>query len=265
MTKNTRIRYILLIAVVYIGFLINTLPAEQAYSLFKSFSDANESVTKPSLIMKGLSGSVWSGKATSVYIAGQRINSLDWQFHPWSLLLGRLQLAVNFRDGDSFASGTVARGFGGQIYLSDVQARMALKNIAVVAKLPLDIEGFLSVNLQDLSIDNQQLVDAEGTIAWQSAAVNFPVKMQFGDLKTILSTENDIITGNLIDGGGPLQAEGIFTLSPDNKYKFTGTFSSRDPKQQMLAQNLRLLGRAGSDGKIKVSKSGSITDLTKMF
>ncbi|NOX43714.1 MAG: type II secretion system protein N [Gammaproteobacteria bacterium] len=261
---NIKARNIILIIFLYIGFLIITLPAEQAYSMVKSFSKEDNSVNS-SLIMKGLTGTVWSGKATAAYISGQKIKSLSWDFHPWPLLLGRLQIGVDFRDGDSFARGNVARGFGGQLYLSDLEARLGLKNIAAVAKLPLDLQGYIGLNLQQLSIYNQNIVDAQGTIAWQSAAVNFPVKMTFGDLKATLSTDNDVINVDLVDGGGPLQAEGILTIKADNKYKFTGTFSSRDPSQSALDKNLRLLGRAGSDGKIKVNKSGSINDFTKLF
>ncbi len=260
---NNKARNIFLIVIFYIGFLIFTLPAKQAYSLVKSF--ANKEDVASSIIMKGLSGSVWSGKASAAFISGQKINSLSWQFHPWSLILGRLQLGVDFRDGDSFARGIVARGFGGQIYLSNVQAHMALENIAVLAKLPLDLEGYLALDLKEVSIDNQKIMDAQGTIAWQSAAVNFPAKMTFGDLKVMLSTQNDVINADLVDGGGPLQAEGILTIDADNKYKFTGTFSSRDPKQTTLVQNLQLLGRAGSDGKIKVNKSGSVNDYAMLF
>ncbi len=260
---NNKPRNIFLIVVFYIGFLVITLPAKQAYSLVKSFADEEGAVS--SLIMEGLSGSVWSGKASAAFISGQKINSFSWQFHPWSVLLGRLQLGVDFRDGDSFVRGIVARGFGGQIYLSNLQAYVALENIAVLTKLPLDLEGYVGLDLKALSIDNQKIVDVQGTIAWQSAAVNFPAKMTFGDLKATLSTQNDVINADLTDGGGPLQAEGILTIDADNKYKFTGTFSSRDPKQTTLVQNLRLLGPAGSDGKIKVNTSGSANDFAKLF
>jgi len=254
-------RNIILAIALYIGFLIVTFPAEQAYSLLKTLT----ADSKSSLIMKGISGTVWSGKATAAFFSGQKIKALSWDIQPWSLLLGRLQVDLGFRDGDSFLRGSVAKGLTGKIYLSDLQARLALQNIAAVAKLPLDLQGYVSLNLQQLNIEDKKIVVADGTIAWQNAVVNFPTKMSFGDLKLSLSTQDDVIKADLIDGGGPLQAEGILVISADNKYKFTGVFSSRDSKQRSLAQNLRLLGRAGSDGKIKVNKSGSMDDFSSFF
>jgi hypothetical protein len=140
-----------------------------------------------------------------------------------------------------------------------------LEKITVLAKLPLGLQGAVGLNLAQLEIDDQMLTEAEGTIAWQSAAFSFPSQVNLGDLKLTLATQNDQIKATLVDGGGPLQAEGLLTIKQDGKYKFTGTFAARDKTQTALSQNLRLLGRSGADGKVKVNKSGAVTDFTSMF
>ena len=258
--KIKKTRTILLIAFFYLGFLVITLPAEVAYAFVK------KSVAPDApFMLRGISGSVWSGKANIAVISGQRVNSLSWSIQPWAILLGRMQVQLDFRDGDSFGRGNVARGFGGALYLSDIDARIALEKITALAKLPLGLQGAIGLNLGQLEIENQMITEAEGTIAWQSAAFSFPSQVNLGDLKLTLATQNNQIKADLVDGGGPLQAEGLLTIKQDGKYKFTGTFAARDKTQTTLTQSLRLLGRTGADGKIKVNKSGAITDITSMF
>lgn len=257
--KN-KVRSIIFLVVLYLGFLLITLPAEQAYALAKTYI-----ATDAPVIMEGVTGTIWNGKANTAYIAGQRIKALSWSMQPWGLFLGRLQTGFDFRDGENFAHGNIAQGIGGRTYLSDLQANIALQKITAAAKLPLGLQGSVGLNLERLEIENNLPVDVAGTVAWQGAEINFPSKYTIGDLKATLATQNGIIKASIIDGGGPLQADGLLTLNPDGKYKFTGTFSSRDNKQPALKQGLQLLGRAGSDGKTKVNKSGSLADFSKLF
>lgn len=255
---KSRIRLILLVAGLYGVFLVATFPASQAYALAQNF--AGEMPVKVSR----LDGSVWSGTAGVTSISGQRISSIKWKLKPLSLLLGKVEAWVDFRDGDNFGRGNVARSlFGDGLGLSDFEASMDIAKLIAISKFPVDIKGNLGMNMQGLKFSNNRLEQADGTLVVQDTKIIFPAKMDLGSLKLTLATDDELVIGTLVDGGGPLQADGILTLGPDDKYKFTGTFATRGNSGTQLERNLKLLGRAGADGKVKVSKSGSITEFIK--
>lgn len=257
---KAKLRLILLVGFLYSVFLLVTFPASQAYALIKTYAGKDLPFS-----VAGLSGTVWSGKALSASVSGQRINSLSWTLHPLSLFTGNLCVSIDMRDGDNFARGSIARGlFGDSFGLSDFEANLSLPKLVSLAKIPVDLNGNAALNLKELEIDNRLLVEADGTVLLQDTELVFPARMKLGNLKLVLATDGELVTGTLVDGGGPLQADGILTLGPDDKYKFTGSFSARD-NEPNLERNLKLLGRAGPDGKIKVSKSGSVTEFTKLM
>lgn len=256
-----KLRYILFAALMYGGFLLATFPAAQAYALFKQrlAPDAR-------LVLEGVSGTVWSGRAQAALIGSQRLFALTWELRPWALLIGRLRVDWGFRDGDNFARGSVARGLGGTIYINDLDARLDVTKIAPLKDfLPLDLEGFIGVHVLEFEMKNFLVKAAEGTLAWHDAAITYMQKVTLGDLRVTVEPSAEGIKAILADGGGPLQAEGVLLLKPDGNYQFTGAFASRDATQRVLAQSLRFLGRPGADGKVKVTQSGSLADFAGWF
>ena len=74
-----------------------------------------------------------------------------------------------------------------------------------------------------------------------------------------VETKDEAVQGVLSDGGGPLSAEGLLTLSADGAYQFSGRFAARGDKD--LEQALRTMGRPGADGKVAVKQSGTLASL----
>ena len=258
---KSKLRLILLVGLLYLVFLLVTFPAAQAYVFIKSAAGK-----ELPLQVSGLSGTIWSGQARSVVLSGQLIKTLSWNLHPLAILFGRLEANIDFRDGDTFGRGNVGKSLlSEKIYLSDFEANLAMEKIIAIAKFPLDMKGSLGLNLNEFQISNGLLVEADGTIALQDAKTLFPMKMTLGNLKLDLKTENQLVIGTLVDGGGALQVDGLLTLGPDDKFKFTGNFAARDNSDPILSRNLKLLGKPGRDGKIKVNKSGSVTKFTKLL
>jgi general secretion pathway protein N len=256
-----KLRYILFAVAAYLIFLLVMFPAAQAYSILKSTIGTDGSIR-----LSGISGTVWSGHAKAALIGGQRFDSLNWNLHPWALLLGRMQIDVGFRDGENFGRGSIARGIGGGLYLKNVEARLAIDEMPSLTKLlPIGLQGSVGMNIQTLELDDLVVTDALGTLAWQDAAVTVPQKTELGDLRVKFESDAQGVKATLADGGGPLAAEGVLLLKPDGSYQFTGAFASRDPNQRLLTQSLRLMGRPGPDGKVKVSQSGNLTDLVNML
>ena len=255
-----KLSYILVAILAYIVFVIATLPAVQAYALLK------DKIIPHTVVLGEISGTIWSGHAKSALINGQRLTALSWDVRPLSLLLGRMRIDLKLRNGESFGQGSVSRSIGGNIYLNNVEAHIAISDIEPLSTLlPVGLEGYLGMNLVDFEIKDQMINKAVGTLAWQGAAISSPQRVTLGDLRVKLTSEADGVKATLSDGGGPLQAEGLLLIKPDGHYQFTGAFASRDEKQPFLTQSLRFLERQGADSKVKVSYSGSLSDINNLF
>jgi general secretion pathway protein N len=245
----------------FLVFLVATLPADTAYAYIKS-----RYVPEAPLILNNVQGTVWEGRAGPAQISGQRLDSLVWDINAWALLIGRVQARLEFRNGDSFGSANIARGFTGNVYARDVEARIDLQRMKLLSKvLPLGMQGALLLHVTEFDLDRRSIVNAQGTLAWDNAVITVPSRVELGNLRIALGNEADHVKATLSDGGGPLQAEGILTVAPDGNYKFSGAFAVRDTSQPMLAQGLQFLGRPGPDGKISTSNSGHLSTLMPFF
>lgn len=245
----------------YLVFLAATLPAELAYSIFKS-----KLAPQVPLVLNGVTGTLWSGRAAPASISGQRVDSMTWELQPWSLLIGRIQAKVEFRYGDSFGKADIARGLTGKIYARNIEARITLQRMRLLAQvLPLGMEGSLLLNLSEFVMDRRSIVAAAGVLAWDGAVITVPQRTEFGNLRATISTENDNVKVVLADGGGALQAEGLLNIAREGGYKFTGAFAARDQSQRMLLQGLQMLGRPGADGKVTVNTNGALSQLFSFF
>ena len=255
-------RYLILGLLVYVVFLVLSIPADRVYNYWKSSEHANRGFA-----LAGISGSVWSGHADVAVMQGNRFESVEWTFRPWSLLVGEVGLNWRFQSPDSekthekvFGHGVTSLGLGGSINFSSLEAQIPVSMMASLAKMKaLQPSGSLSLNLQEVDWDGESLVNATGKIVWRQAGVNLLQQISFGDLTLNLDTRNDEINGLLADSGGPLSVEGLITLKEDGNYQFNGVFASRGDKG--LENALRSLGPVGPNGKVKINYSGNLAKL----
>lgn len=245
---------------IYLLFIIVRFPAANAYGWVKSVAP------EVPVILKGVQGSIWSGSASEAFIAGQNLSSLQWELKPAWLLLGRVQLHLGLRQGESYFYGDVGRTLGNDFHFDNIDANLLLEDIQPLAKaVPLQLAGTLSLNLQQLDFEDHVVTAAEGVIAWQNAGMRTLQAMTFGNLRLEMQNSADGVTGKLSDSGDALLADGTLELAATGSYQFAGVFMARDRNQRALSQSLNFLGRPGPDGKINVSRSGNLSDLGGIF
>ncbi len=260
------VRLIALGFLVYIIFLVLNFPADRAYAFWKS-SDSFSSGASRSFALAGISGSVWSGKASVAVIKGARLENVEWVYRPWALLLGQVGLNWRFQNsssqgskGGSFGQGQTSLGLGGGVEFSSLEAQLPASMVASMLKMKtLQPSGTLSLNLQDVEWSGESLVSAEGRVVWRGAGVNLLKPVSLGDLTLTLETSDVEIKGVIADNGGPLSVEGLITLTEDGQYQFNGAFVARGNKD--LENALRSMGRPGADGKVKVNYSGNLSKM----
>ncbi|MGD8940265.1 MAG: type II secretion system protein N [Gammaproteobacteria bacterium] len=251
------VRYIFFGLVCYIGFLLVTLPANLVYGYWKQSMGEGVPVA-----LEGLNGSVWSGKAAQATIANQQIEKLKWHFKPVQLLLGNAELALDFSMQDGYGKGSVGYNVFGSIYADNIEAWLPSALVLPMFNLgSLRPGGAFAINLTELKVKDHTVVTALGSLVWQDAEITILKPMPLGSLQIQLEPTEEGVKGVISDMGGPLQAEGLLTLTRDGKYDFNAEIAVRDPQQRDLANAIRSLGRQDSTGKVKLQQAGDLASL----
>jgi general secretion pathway protein N len=240
---------------VYVIALIIHFPAQRAYAHWQASEHASRDFA-----LAGISGSVWSGRADEAVIRGQRLQDLEWTLRPWALLSGQVGVDWRFQVNDGYGQGATRLGLDGSVRFASLEGKLPATQLASLARAAaVRPSGEVNFNLNDVYWDGQQLRSAQGRIVWNGAGINLFKPLTLGDLAVQLDTKDDAVQGVLSDGGGPLSAEGLLTLSANGAYQFSGRFAARNDKD--LAQALRTMGRPGADGKVAVKQSGTLASL----
>lgn len=207
----------------------------------------------------GVHGTLWSGGAAVLHSPAVQLDKLHWQLHPWALLWGRVEAALDFRYQDAPGRLVAARSLSGDWHARNVDLDMPAQSLMPMLRMPgAELGGRLSLHLDSATVKQGRVIAAEGALNWERAALRRPLAVDLGSFAITLTTTPDGVNGVLIDRGGAVQAQGLLKLQPDGQYQLTATFASRDPK---LTPGLRLFGIPGPDGRVKYSATGRLPAL----
>lgn len=255
---KTSIKYILLGLVFYFIFIIVQLPANKVYYFAEDILDDQDIP----LEIYGLSGSVWKGQAKRITYDGKYFNQVAWEFHPLALLTGNVSSSVRFKNSDANASGLFSYSFTGNLTAENIRLNMQATEALKMAKIPaFKLGGEFKLNLPRLVLADNRLTFISGRLLWADAKSIFPQKLDLGNLVADFSTtEDNVINAKLSDGGGPLELQGLLTLSPDGKYNLNAQFAARDGRNSVLGRSLGFMARYDANGKAVLTRSGNISE-----
>lgn len=224
------------IATFIIGLII-TFPARVAYQWF----------APGELKLSGINGSIWRGNAAQGTAGGVYLADINWSFRPLGLLSGKLEYASTSKLASGFFDANIAIGIGGSLTLSNVAGALALDTLAGV--LPLTgIEGDISVQFEELIVENGVPVEATGTLNIANLVSRYLSPIRLGDYKAVFHTQEDGILGSVESIRGVLELAGTIKLSRDRTYKFTGKVAATSAAPINIAQQLQLLGSPDAQG-----------------
>lgn len=225
------------IATFVIGLII-TFPARVAYQWF----------APGELILSGINGSVWRGTAQQGSASGIYLADLKWKFRPLALLAGKLEFASSSKLASGFFDANVAVGVGGSLTLSDVAGALTLDTLAAV--LPLTgIEGDVSVQFEELVVENGLPVVATGTLNIANLVSRLLSPTRLGDFRAEFQTQDDGILGSVEAISGVLDLGGTIRLGRDRNYAFVGKVAAKPAAPVNIAQQIQLLGSPDAQGK----------------
>jgi len=252
------IPYVLLGMSFFVVFLLIQIPAVVGVSLIESFA---KDTPLRQLRFYGVSGTIWNGQAKQIVSAGQQFNSVSWNIHPGSLLLGRGSATISFKsDGNRF-SARISQSLLGTTILEGLEAKYQMQDLIKLMQIPaVKLGGQINLRLDELVFSDGTINSATGGVFWSRASSEFPQKVDLGDLKATLDNTDDGVKAVLRDGGGPLELNAELLLAEDGQFQLSGMMAAREGQGSSLANSLRMMGKPNPQGKIVLKNSGNLSD-----
>ncbi len=192
----------LLLGLLLLCVLIATAPASLLALL----------LPREQVLLQGLSGTVWHGRASRAMIASNagyvHLGRLEWQLKPLSLFLLSPAAQIDTDWGAQRLSAEVQRSAGGDIRLRDADAQVSAALLGNF--LPVRLGGDFSLQAEELRLRDGLPQRISGRLVWQGAGWESPRGMRpLGTYAVDVSTPEDgKILGEVLTLSGEVSAEG---------------------------------------------------------
>lgn len=234
-------------------FLVALLPARLVYAW----------TAPPDLRVYFIDGTLFSGTAESLQVAGFDFGRTRWRLAPAELLRGRLGFALRADRTDGFLQADVSVGPGAAtVWISALEAELPLS----IGQALLPIEGVGGVILLDF--DEVRLHEGwpdrlEGTFDIDNLVFTQPAVQHMGSYRvqfdTVAGKDDGDLTGVFQDTSGPLDVQGSVQIKDDRRFRVEGRVLARDDAPGQFNETLELLlGPAAADGRRSFSFGGRL-------
>lgn len=206
--------WIILGVVLWLYFVISHIPAVWGAYLMTRGGDVG---------MNGVSGTLWSGRASLVSVkvkgADYSLGQLSWKLNGWSLLLLKPCADIETKMDNQNVVGNICVGFKGAMDIANASVSFPAR--LVQPQLPLPIDGKFTLRIESLKIRNNQLDKLQGKVSWGEAKVHNGTNwMDMGGFGADLSDDGKFgIAAHVFDVNSPMHMDlNVAVLAP------TGTF-----------------------------------------
>ncbi len=195
-----------ILAIVGAAVLAWRLPAGIAYD------HARDRVAP--VVLSGLHGTVWQGRADDASVLGHALGTLDWTLHKRPLLHGRLVADVRLQGADLEASGSVERA-PGELAVRGVHFRMPVSRFAPERHGDPDAwRGSLDGTIDEARLQGGMLTAAHGQVRWSRPGIPALPELALPDLLADFAAQpGGSLAGTVRDdGSGRIAVDGQFKL-----------------------------------------------------
>jgi hypothetical protein len=244
-------RWVLLSALglaVYLVFAIISFPARVALAWF----------APDQVVLAGVQGTVWHGRAALGTIAGLPVSELTWDLKPGGLVLGRLGADMTTRLADGFVEASAVAS-GDRVVLTDLRGTTRLSSLTALVPLG-SVDGLVTWQMERLELVDEWPVRAIGRLRVATLSAVALGLDNLGDYQLDFADQaaGDGISGVLKDTGGPLAVSGSLSLMPNREYSINGRVTARPGASPALTNGLGLLGGPAPDGSREFGFSGTL-------
>ncbi|MEJ2128351.1 MAG: type II secretion system protein N [Woeseiaceae bacterium] len=245
--KFIRSRYVIIGLVTFILGLVVMFPARVAYHWFAPSGVA----------FSGISGSIWSGRASAANVAGVYLRNIGWRIRPTTLLTGKLGYAIEADGASGFASGVVALGIGGSAELTELTASLPLQTLQQVVGVP-GLDGTVSLQFERLELADGIPVAADGNLQVANLRVPLIHRSSLGGFKAEFFTQESGVMASVEDTDAVVDVAGSLSLASDRTYQFIALVAPKQSTPDDLRRQMGFLGTPNERGQHELRLEGQL-------
>ena len=254
MIKNLLLRrplLLLLFCVSYLLFLLAFIPAAQILPRLP---------LPAGLQLQNISGTLWQGRIGDLSWQKYRLHNLQWEVAFSQLWLARPTIKLSLQDPETaVASGTVS--WRGDWSLNNWQVNTSTHTIQRWLSLPVDANGELTLNIDQLTFNSLECQTLTGQLNWQQALLQTPAgELTLGNPIAALSCRNKAFEANIQQDSASLHSETALQLNMQGQYKLQASLQPKPALPDTLRLSLGWLGPVDSQGIIRTRHEGSLSD-----
>lgn len=239
----------------YLIFLAASFPAARAWAWFGEGRLPVEAY--------GLSGSVWSGQAAAMINGPRRVEALQWDLAPLSVLSGRIAGDVQARLGqDGLLRGQLTVGresLRAQELKFELPATAVLEWAELKGRLPVKVDGRFDAFLKTLVVQQGRVTEADGVLNWHNANLRLGSKpLPLGNVALRLEPAGDAIKGTLVNQGSPIELTGDLNLAPDGRFVLDLSARAAGPLDEATQQIFTMANIPTDGSPVKARLTGTL-------
>ncbi|MBA3581944.1 MAG: type II secretion system protein N [Gammaproteobacteria bacterium] len=219
-----------------------------------------------------VTGSVWSGYATSVLTPAGHFNYLSWRTSAWSLLRGKIKTNLELGEKSSQTLHVKTQLqyslWNGAIQFQDLHLQTNGDWLSLALQIPLALAGNIEAHVENIywqphARKGESQLDCQGQIFWQHAGLSHPEPQMFGhyqiDFSSAQPNNCTFALNSLEDSAVP--AAGKLQLNADGQYNAQLSIQTGANTPVSLQRWLNWLGPANAQGKRQWHRQGRLADL----
>jgi general secretion pathway protein N len=246
--------YLLIGLGAYLLIMVISLPAEHVLGW------TADNQQKPPFTYGYIKGSLWRGKMEAITVNGVALDKLKWRFSPSELLFGRIGFTIQINHAGQELEADVAKGFGNEIQIEDISGVIQAALVPPMIDLAqIGVDGNVNLNLEELTLSDNQIIYAEGQVQWLGSALKSPFAIKVGDLQADLETDDTgAVKAKIKDLGGPTAVSGELTLTQDGNFQVNGQIKPGADSDPRLGGALSAISKRKPDGSYQISYSARL-------
>ena len=214
----------------------------------------NHFLPSSSIVLQGISGSVWNGQAAGCLVrmpgGFMQLGQTHWTVSPLSLLLFAPRVSVNSQWGEQRLRANVTYRGADYMRASDVEARIDASLLQ--AFLPVSLDGTLVLTLESVEIKRGVPLSMVGRLVWEDATWLSPQgAISLGSYAVDSRQVERELQATILTITGPLLADGLIKLSHKDEtasYELALELGSEGGMNPQLQEALSLMASPTDTG-----------------
>lgn len=238
-----KIQYISLIIVLYLFFLLASLPATVIIS----------SIQLPkNMALSSISGTIWEGKVANVKISGVNLGSVKWELHPFNLILGELSADVSVTNKKEYINTEINLSSSGKVEFEETRFLIDLSSLQPLTYgMPFSYSGKASGYFPVSFFHKNNFIGINGKLSLTGIEMTSPQRQAFGDFIVDFRAEKEGATSAQVkDNGGVLNLAGQLMLKKNGQLNLSAKLAARELGGS-LEKLLSFLGKKDTSGRVQ--------------